>query len=137
VDADRLAVFCGAPFCARSPSSLGGFVGRVRLFACSRCCRQLDRRYAPGFVECLGLGGWEVGGLLLLLRTRELQARCFGAVANGLTGRENQKFQAGDFPTASLEFNGRQTGMLRNPANEGVLRTGRMLEFQRPLWGRK
>jgi hypothetical protein len=89
-----------APLFARSPSSLGGFVqSRARLFAC-RVAAGNWTRYAPGFVECLGLGGWEVGGLLLLLRTRELQARCFGAVANGLTGEENQKFQAGEFPTA-------------------------------------
>lgn len=96
-------------------------------FVClsSRCCRQLDcGSVCAGFcrVSRSGRLGWEVGGLL---RTLDWQARCFGAVANGLTGEENQKFQAGDFPTKSREFNGRQTGMLGNLANEGVLLAGK------------
>jgi hypothetical protein len=100
-------------------------------FVClsSRCCRQLvDRgsvrsmRRALSSVSIWSVGTWSVGGLL---RTLDWQARCFGAVANGLTGEENQKFQAGDFPTKSREFNGRQTGMLGNLANEGVLLAGK------------
>jgi hypothetical protein len=93
VDVDRLAVFC--PFCARP------LLAR-RALKCSFVCRHVAAgNWAVGMrralSRCLGLRGWEVGGLL---RTQELQARCFGA---GCRKRleENQKFQTGDFPTAS------------------------------------